>query len=216
METLKQQFNSHSSEAVVHLRGRQRTLGAKDIRHRIERSRGWAALMAAVCVGEAQAGIPGCVSASERPMQRVEPTPPRLRRTGLSDASKAGEPAYPSAFDPVGRYELTMSSETMVSEGTMEIRGEPGRYTGMIAVGSVGARIVGVEAAADHMIVRATTSERTLILRLARDEDFFSGNWILGGQRGTIVGRKRPDQSSAGPVSIGRSFRPPHSDQDPS
>ena len=95
METLKQQFNSHSSEAVVHLRGRQRTLGAKDIRHWIERSRGWAALMAAVCVGEAQAGIPGRVSASERPMQRVEPTPPRLRRTGLSDASKAGEPAYP-------------------------------------------------------------------------------------------------------------------------
>ena len=28
-------------------------------------------------------------------MQRVEPTPPRLRRTGLSYASKAGEPAYP-------------------------------------------------------------------------------------------------------------------------
>ena len=58
METLKQEFNSHSSEAVVHLRGRQRALGAEDIRHRIEQSRGWAALMAAACAGEAQAGIP--------------------------------------------------------------------------------------------------------------------------------------------------------------
>ena len=28
-------------------------------------------------------------------MRRVEPERPRLRRTGLSDAAKAGEPAYP-------------------------------------------------------------------------------------------------------------------------
>lgn len=109
-----------------------------------------------------------------------------------------------------------MSSETMVSEGTMEIRGEPGSYTGTIAVGTVGARIVSVEAGADHMTVHAATSERTLILRLARDGDFFSGNWVLGRQRGTIIGNKRPGQSSGAPASIGRSLRPPHSDQDPS
>ena len=28
-------------------------------------------------------------------MRRVEPERPRLRRTGLSDATKVGEPAYP-------------------------------------------------------------------------------------------------------------------------
>ena len=28
-------------------------------------------------------------------MRRVEPERPRLRQTGLSDAAKAGEPAYP-------------------------------------------------------------------------------------------------------------------------
>ncbi len=76
----------------------------------------------------------------------------------------------------------------------MEIRGEPGRYTGMIAIGSVQVRVVSIEAGADHLTVRAATNERTLILRLARDGDFFSGNWVLGGQRGTIVGNKRPDQ----------------------
>ena len=98
----------------------------------------------------------------------------------------------------------------------MVIRGEPGRYTGMINIGSVAARILSLEAGQDHMAVRATTSQQTLILRLARDEEFFSGNWILGGQRGTIVGNKRSGQSSGGPESTGRSFRPPHSDQDPS
>ena len=59
METLKQEFHSHASEAVVHLRGRVWALGAEDIRHRIEQSRRWAALRRAACGREAQAGIPG-------------------------------------------------------------------------------------------------------------------------------------------------------------
>ena len=37
----------------------------------------------------------GHASASKRPMRRVEPERPRMRRTGLSDAANAGEPAYP-------------------------------------------------------------------------------------------------------------------------
>ena len=37
----------------------------------------------------------GHASASKRPMRRDEPERPRLRRTRLSDAAKAGEPAYP-------------------------------------------------------------------------------------------------------------------------
>lgn len=126
-----------------------------------------------------------------------------------------GEPALAN-FDPVGWYDVTMSSERMVSEGTMDIRGEPGNYTGMIAVGSVIARIVNVDAGEDHMAVHATARQTNLILRLAWDGESVSGNWILGAQRGTFVGRKRPVQPSGGPVSIGRSGRPPHSDQDPS
>ena len=39
--------------------------------------------------------LPRRVSPSKRPMRRVDPERPRLRRTGLSDAAKAGEPAYP-------------------------------------------------------------------------------------------------------------------------
>lgn len=128
-------------------------------------------------------------------------------------------PAPAGAFDPAGGYEVTMSSERMVSEGTMEvrgIRGEPGSYTGVITVGSVTARIVNVEAGDDHMTVQAIASQGTLILRLAWDGEYLSGNWILGSQRGTFLGRKRPGQPSGGPVSTGRSARPPHSDQEPS
>ena len=98
----------------------------------------------------------------------------------------------------------------------MDIRGEPGSYTGMIALGSAAARILSLEVGEDHMNVRADMRQQTLILRLARDGDYLSGNWVLGGQRGTIVANKRPNQTSGGPVSIGRSSRPPHSDQAPS
>jgi len=83
-----------------------------------------------------------------------------------------------AAFDPMGVYDLAMSSETMVSRGTMHIRGSPGRYAGIIAIGGVSARIVNVEIGEDHMTVLAATASpagggRSLILRLARDEDFF-------------------------------------------
>ena len=106
METLKQQFDWQASGAIVHLRGRERALGAEDIRHRIEKSRGWAALRRQPARGRPKPGSPGHMSASKRPMRRVEPEPLRLRRTGLSDAAKAGEPAYslgPHSVRPLRR-----------------------------------------------------------------------------------------------------------------
>lgn len=141
---------------------------------------------------------------------------------GCAASSRPGSedgPAPGGVFDPAGGYEVTMSSERMVSEGTMEVRGipdEPGSYTGVITVGSVTARIVNVDAGDDHMTVQAIASQGTLILRLAWDGEYLSGNWILGPQRGTFLGRKQPGHPSGGPVSTGRSARPPHSDQEPS
>ena len=46
------------------------------------------------CEGRPKPGSPGRVSTSKRPTRRVEPERPRLRRTGLSAAPKAGEPAH--------------------------------------------------------------------------------------------------------------------------
>ena len=45
---------------------------------------------------------PGPGSTSKTPMRRVESERPRLRRTGLSDAAKAGEPAYPVSYTGAG------------------------------------------------------------------------------------------------------------------
>ena len=53
--------------------------------------------------GKPKPGSPGRVSTSKGPMRRVEPERPRLRRTGLSDAAKAGEPAYPVPFPHASR-----------------------------------------------------------------------------------------------------------------
>ena len=42
------------------------------------------------------------VSTSKGPMRRIDPERPRLRRTGLSDAAKAGEPGYPVSYTGAG------------------------------------------------------------------------------------------------------------------
>ena len=106
-----------------------------------------------------------------------------------------------------------MSSETMVSRGTMEIQGEPGAYLGRVSVGGIAGRVVVVEPGEGHMSVQVEVDGGLMVLRLAGDGAFLSGNWILGRRRGAVVAERR---AQGGPVSTGRSLRPPHSDQDPS
>ncbi len=112
----------------------------------------------------------------------------------------------------------------------MEIRGHPGHYRGILVAGGISARIDGVDTGEDHVRIGARTDHGSLILRLARDGDFLSGNWILGARRGTFTAEKHPQRrhgsgspdsspgepTAAGPVSTGRSSRLPHSDHDPS
>lgn len=99
----------------------------------------------------------------------------------------------------------------------MEISGEPGRWRGRLSVGQVVAVVRRVETGPGHMRVEADTDRGRLVLRLATDGDFFSGNWTLGRQRGAVVAEKRqPYEDGAGPVSTGRSSLLPHSDQEPS
>lgn len=128
-------------------------------------------------------------------------------------------------LNPLGEYDVTLSSESLVSEGTMSIEGGPGAYRGLLVAGSMTARIVGVEVDVNQMHVTATVESGRLVLRLAGDESFLAGNWVLGTRRGTVTATRlrspgNGDQSSpggsAGPVSTGTSSRPPHSDQDPS
>lgn len=90
-------------------------------------------------------------------------------------------------MDPLGQYEVTLSSESLVSEGTMSIRGEPGAYRGALVAGGMTAVITGVEVDGNLMHVRATVGVGRLTLRLAGDGHFLAGNWVMGTRRGTVT-----------------------------
>ncbi len=100
----------------------------------------------------------------------------------------------------------------------MEISLLRGGHGGTLAVGGTRAIIVAVEADADQMTVEAVAEGGRLILRLARDGETFSGNWVLGSQRGTVAARRLPGSPNRGypSPSTGRSSRPPHSAHEPS
>lgn len=105
---------------------------------------------------------------------------------GCAHAPVVGE----ATLDPLGEYEVTLSSESLVSEGTMTIEGEPGAYRGALVAGRMTARIVGVEVGVNLVIVTATVESGRLVLRLAGDESFLSGNWVLGTRRGTVTAHR--------------------------
>lgn len=94
-------------------------------------------------------------------------------------------------LDPLGEYEVTLSSESLVSEGTMSIEGEPGAYRGTLVAGRMTARITGVEVDANLMHVIAAVESGRLVLRLAGDESFLAGNWVMGTRRGTVTATRR-------------------------
>lgn len=105
---------------------------------------------------------------------------------GCAHAPVVGE----ATLDPLGEYEVTLSSESLVAEGTMTIEGEPGAYRGALVAGRMTARIVGVEVGVNLVIVTATVESGRLVLRLAGDESFLSGNWVLGTRRGTVTANR--------------------------
>lgn len=96
-----------------------------------------------------------------------------------------------ASLDPLGEYEVTLSSESLVSEGMMTIQGEPGAYRGTLVAGRMTARIVGVEVDANLMHVTAAVESGRLVLRLAGDGSFLAGNWVLGTRRGTVTATRR-------------------------
>lgn len=94
-------------------------------------------------------------------------------------------------FDPAGGYDVTLASDVMVAEGVMEIRGAPGAYRGRLEAGGLSAEIVAVETGPGQMTVDADTGQGTIVLRLAVDDGFLSGNWVLGPRRGTVTAERR-------------------------
>ena len=116
----------------------------------------------------------------------------------LGCATPSGEGGQGPVIDPVGAYSLTMSSESLVSEASMSIRGTSGAYTGTVVVGGTVAAIRFVEVGPGQLNVRAAMPSGTLILRLTRDADYLAGNWVLGSRRGSVTATKRRPEPGAG------------------
>ena len=95
-------------------------------------------------------------------------------------------------FDPTGVYDITMAAQGLVSEGEMSIRGTPGSYRGVLAAGGISAEIRSVDVGTGNMNVRGETTGGSIVIRLVRDGDFFSGNWLYGDRRGTFTAQRRP------------------------
>lgn len=111
--------------------------------------------------------------------------------TSSNRAGAQGPADGTGSHDPTGIYDVTLASQGMVSEGTMTLRGVPGDYRGTLSVSGFSAEIGDVEVGGMDLEIRAPTDRGMLILRLLRDGSFFSGNWILGEQRGTVTAEKR-------------------------
>lgn len=117
-------------------------------------------------------------------------TPGPQRAPSPSAGAEFELEAETAPLDPVGAYELTMSSEVMVAEGTMEIRGKPGNYVGTVDIGGMGGRVVSVAPGVGRLAVDIDTHRGRLVLRLVGDGSALSGNWVLGEQRGTIAAKR--------------------------
>ena len=109
----------------------------------------------------------------------------------LGCATPAGQDVQGLVMDPVGVYDLTMSSESQVSEASMLIKGQPGAYSGSVVVGGTVVQIRFVEVGPGQLNVQAVMPSGTLILRLTRDGDYLAGNWVLGSRRGAVTATKR-------------------------
>lgn len=91
---------------------------------------------------------------------------------------------------PAGLYSVTMASAGLVSEGTMRIHGAEGNYRGTLSIGGMSATVRRVEVGEGTFEAELQTPSGTLVLRLVGDESFLTGNWLLGGRRGTFTAER--------------------------
>jgi hypothetical protein len=94
--------------------------------------------------------------------------------------------------DPVGRYEFS-STEGEALSGTIDISGEPGDYTVVMATGGLmrDIRFEHVSAGGRHMTATTRTpSGAPVVLNLTFDGDRIAGDWAIGRRTGTLRGKR--------------------------
>jgi hypothetical protein len=98
------------------------------------------------------------------------------------------------ALDPVGSYEFATVVDGQTVNGTVNITGTPGAYTGKILTSMFPEiPIHGAVVEGQGMIVRARMPDGELTLNMKFTDANFVGRWDLGGvQGGDISGKKLP------------------------
>ena len=113
--------------------------------------------------------------------------------TGEASAP-AGAPApaaSANAVNPVGTFEFTTLVNGGTVNGTLEVAGAPGAYTGRLLTSILPEMPVrSATASGQEMTVLADAPDGTVTIRMAFTGDTFTGSWALGGDGGALTGRR--------------------------
>ena len=98
----------------------------------------------------------------------------------------------PAPLDPVGRFEFSTLFQGQPLDGTIEITGAPGAYTGRLMAGDIPEiplSTVAVEGS--ELVVGGMTPNGELRMRMVFVGNEFTGGWTLAGDSGELTGRRR-------------------------
>jgi hypothetical protein len=108
-------------------------------------------------------------------------------------APAAAAPAMRAALNPVGTFEFTTSVNGNPMQGTIEITGQPGAYSGVVRTSATpDLPITAVAVEGDQLTVTSSVNGEALVMRLTFAGNDFTGGWTVAGDSGEIAGRRRP------------------------
>lgn len=137
--------------------------------------------MKTILAATAVLALAACTPARTEPVTEPAPMPPAASTTTSST----------SAIDPVGAYQFVAQVNGDAVNGTMEISGTPGAYTGRVASDHFPAfPIRSATAAGQELTIVSQTPNGDATFRLTFTGSEFTGTWSLGGDSGPVTGRR--------------------------
>jgi hypothetical protein len=108
-------------------------------------------------------------------------------------AACATVPRAPAVLDPVGRFEFSTLFQGQPLDGTIEITGAAGAYTGRLMAGGIPEiPLSTIAAEGSELVVGGMTPSGELRMRMVFVGSEFTGGWTLGGESGEVTGRRLP------------------------